>query len=334
MMVRTRPERVYAALTQASELQVWMGAPVVGEAIVGSDLEFQFDQGQRILRFKVIRLEPGQLVEWQVLQPAWPRVVGEQVITWRLSPYEATTLVDMRMAGWPTDDDVYASVSYKWASFMVRLKIYMGDARELERFPPVQVVLTTSPWHVSQMIEEASPSTMLTSARTEDLNATMRESIVQLCVAAHQEADFHNLFTNIPSGGRHFLAFHAKTLVSHAVVTTRWLQPQGLPILKTAYVDAVATLPAFQGQGFGSAVMQHLAQNIADYAIACLETDRIDFYARLGWEVWRGALAGRGEQGNIPTPEQTGVMILRLPQTPALDLDGELTIEWQPGRIW
>ncbi len=40
------------------------------------------------------------------------------------------------MAGWPQDDDAYASVSYKWALFMVRLKIYLGDTREIADFLP------------------------------------------------------------------------------------------------------------------------------------------------------------------------------------------------------
>ena len=99
-------------------------------------------------------------------------------------------------------------------------------------------------------------------------------------------------------------------------------------------MDAVATLPAWQGQGYGSAVMKHLARSIGDYAIAGLETERPGFYERSGWEVWRGALAGRSEQGLILTPEQKRVMILRLAQTPALNLDGRLTIECQAGRIW
>jgi aminoglycoside 2'-N-acetyltransferase I len=174
----------------------------------------------------------------------------------------------------------------------------------------------------------------LTFARTEDLNDATRASIIQVCIAAHQEEDFNNLFSYIPSGGRHFLAYREAELVSHAVVTTRWLQPEGQAILKTAYVDAVATLPAYQGQGYGSAVMRHLAENIPDYEIVCLETEKIAFYERLGWELWRGPLAGRSEQGLIPTPEQKGVMILRLAGTPALNLDGKLTIESQAGRIW
>ena len=152
---------------------------------------------------------------------------------------------------------------------------------------------------------------------------------------AHQEDDFKNLFSYVPSGGLHFLAFQGEQLVSHALVTTRWLQPEGQSLLKTAYVDAVATLPADQRQGHGSAVMRHLASAIdGEYVIACLETERVEFYEQLGWQIWRGPLAGRSEQSLVPTPEQNGIMILRLSQTPALDLDSTLTIECQDERIW
>ncbi len=136
------------------------------------------------------------------------------------------------------------------------------------------------------------------------------------------------------SGARHFLAYDGDTLVSHAVITTRGVQPEGLPILRTAFVDAVSTLPSRQNQGFGTATMRRLAEGIADYSIGCLQTDRTSFYARLGWEEWRGPLAGRSNDGPIPTPDQRGVMVLRLPITPPLDLDATLTIERQPERIW
>jgi aminoglycoside 2'-N-acetyltransferase I len=175
----------------------------------------------------------------------------------------------------------------------------------------------------------------VTALRTEDLSEESRAAIIDLCVAAHQEEDFRNLFKYVPSGGWHFLAYHQRRLVSHAMVTTRWLQPQGHPLLKTAYVDAVSTLPNYQGQGFGSAVMRRLADDIGqEYVIACLETDREGFYERLGWQTWHGPLAGRDENGLIPTPGQRGIMVLSLPQTPSLDFDSMLTIECQPGRIW
>ena len=178
-----------------------------------------------------------------------------------------------------------------------------------------------------------SETITVTSARTEDLSAATRASIIQVCIAAHQKDDFNHLFTYIPAGGIHALSYRADELASHAVVTTRWLQPGGLPLLRTAYVDAVATLPAYQGQGIGSQVMRHLASLLDDFEIACLETDRVSFYARLGWEEWRGALAGRRGAELLPTPDQKGIMILRLARTPALDRDSSLTIEYD-GRIW
>ena len=169
---------------------------------------------------------------------------------------------------------------------------------------------------------------------TEDLTPALRSTVIDVCIAAHEEEEFKNLFTYIPSGGRHFLAYRGPKLVSHAVVTTRWVQPEGHDILKTAFVDAVSTLPAHQQLGYGSATLRRLAAEIDDYEIGCLQTDRVSFYERLGWEVWRGPLAGRGEDGLLPTPDQRGVMVLRLPQTPPLDLDNLLTIEPQPSRIW
>ena len=171
--------------------------------------------------------------------------------------------------------------------------------------------------------------------KTEKLDTDIRNSIIELCIAAHHEEDFKNLFSYVPSGGLHFLAYLKQQLVSHALVTTRWLQPEGQLLLKTAYIDAVSTLPEYQGQGYGSAVMRHLVNTVdGEYAIACLETEREGFFKQLGWETWRGPLAGRNEDGLIPTPEQKGIMILRLSKTPPLDLNSVLTIEHQGGRIW
>ncbi|MCE7989348.1 MAG: GNAT family N-acetyltransferase [Caldilinea sp. CFX5] len=183
-----------------------------------------------------------------------------------------------------------------------------------------------------------SESIEIVAKRTEALDAATRAAIIDVCIKAHNLADFQRLFTYIPSGGLHFLAYRtssnrAQAVVSHAVVTTRWLQPEGHPLLKTAYIDAVATLPAYQRQGIGSALLRTLALGIADYEIGCLETDRLTFYAQVGWEVWRGPLAGRRGTELLPTPEQKGIMILRLAQTPPLDLDSSLTIEYD-GRIW
>jgi len=168
--------------------------------------------------------------------------------------------------------------------------------------------------------------------RTKDINAAERSTIVSLCTEAHQ-VDFGLLFSFLPPDGLHILAYDELQLVGHAVVTTRWLQPDNLRLLKTAYVDAVTTHPAHQRKGIGGSVMRHLASVIQDYELACLETERVSFYARLGWEEWRGPLSGRKGTELIPTPDQKGIMILRLTHTPQLDMLGSLTVQYD-GRIW
>lgn len=170
--------------------------------------------------------------------------------------------------------------------------------------------------------------------RTADIDESMRHAIIAMCTEAHGN-DFSDLFTRyLPPDGQHAIGLIDGAVVGHAVITTRWLQHDEGPLLRTAYVDAVSTSPAHQGQGIGSTVMRRLAQLAStDYDIACLETDRHSFYARLGWELWRGPLAGRGDDGLVPTPDQTGIMILRLPRTPPLNIDGALTIKID-GRIW
>lgn len=125
------PARVYTALTQPRELEIWMDAPTLGQSEVGKLLEFQYDQGRRTLKMEIIQLEPAQQVQWRVVQAMWKSEAQEQFITWTLSPYEISTLIDFRMNGWPDEDESYPSVSYKWASFMMRLRIHLGDRRDI-----------------------------------------------------------------------------------------------------------------------------------------------------------------------------------------------------------
>jgi len=47
MMVHNKPDKLYEAITQHSDLEVWMGAPTLAKPEVGSIIEFQYDQGQR-----------------------------------------------------------------------------------------------------------------------------------------------------------------------------------------------------------------------------------------------------------------------------------------------
>ena len=165
----------------------------------------------------------------------------------------------------------------------------------------------------------------------DELSPSTRSPIIALCSQAFDE-DFHRLFQLLP-GSTHVLGYAGGDLASHACWVTRWLQPDELGLLRTAYVEAVATAPRCQGRGYGSAVMRRVALEIAGYELGALSPARPGFYARLGWEPWRWPTAIRTAVGLLHTPDEE-VMMLRTPHTPALDLDALLTGEWREGELW
>lgn len=171
----------------------------------------------------------------------------------------------------------------------------------------------------------------LTCVAAADLSQPERAEIVALCTVAYDE-DFSDMFDVFP-GSSHVLARLDGQLVSHAAWVTRWLQPEGLPVLRTAFVEAVATAPEHQGKGFASAVLRDLATRVMDYELGALSSSDAAFYERLGWELWRGPLGIRTDPGIQPTPGEEA-MILRLPKTPPLDLNRGLTAEWRVGELW
>jgi aminoglycoside 2'-N-acetyltransferase I len=168
---------------------------------------------------------------------------------------------------------------------------------------------------------------------TDRLGTAQRAAIVRLCTSAFAQ-DFSALFDLVPSTASHILVRLDHMLLSHATWMPRWFQPHRQPLLRTAYVDAVATLPAYHGRGIGSLVMRELVTQIQDYDLGGLATSRVGFYERLGWECWRGPLSARMAHGLLPTPDEQ-VMILRLPRTPAdLDPTLPLSVEWRAGSVW
>jgi aminoglycoside 2'-N-acetyltransferase I len=164
-----------------------------------------------------------------------------------------------------------------------------------------------------------------------ELGSDERAEIINLCTDAYEE-DFAHLFASLP-GSTHLLGRLDGKIVTHAAWVTRWLEPQGQPLLRTAYVEAVATLPSYQGRGFGSSIMRELKNYILDYELGALSPSEVGFYERLGWELWQGPLAIRKPAGIELTADEE-VMILRLPRTPELNLSALLTAEWRAGELW
>jgi aminoglycoside 2'-N-acetyltransferase I len=165
-----------------------------------------------------------------------------------------------------------------------------------------------------------------------ELTAATRQEINGLCSRAFEEA----WQLEAMGESQHILGWLDGQLVTHGMWVTRWLQVGDDPLLHTAYVEGVVTELAYRNRGLATAVMQRIAHEIKDYELGGLSPFSVAYYKRLGWEKWRGPLFIRSETGLIKTPTMEGecVMILRLPQTPPLNLDAPLSAEWRPGELW
>jgi aminoglycoside 2'-N-acetyltransferase I len=136
-------------------------------------------------------------------------------------------------------------------------------------------------------------------------------------------------------GGTHFVTEIDGQIVAHASVVQRELHVAGKP-LRTGYVEAVATRPDLQGRGHGTAVMREADALIErDFELGALGTGSQGFYERLGWQIWRGPSAVRTDDGDQPTPDEDGyIMVLHTPATPPLEVTAPISCEWRDGDVW
>jgi aminoglycoside 2'-N-acetyltransferase I len=157
-------------------------------------------------------------------------------------------------------------------------------------------------------------------------------AIVAMCELAYEEP-LAGLF-DAYGPAQHLIGRQDGRIVSHVMWVTRWLQPDGLPPLRTAYIEMVASHPAYQSLGYATRLMAQVPRRLtSDFQLAALCPAETTLYRRLGWTFWRGPLFIRRAESLLPTPEEE-VMILPLPGTPRLDLDAALSAEWREGELW
>jgi aminoglycoside 2'-N-acetyltransferase I len=160
----------------------------------------------------------------------------------------------------------------------------------------------------------------------------IKKEIVSLCNRAY-EKDMGILLETFLDA-THVLGYYNDLLVCHALWVTRYLQVGTNPIMRTAYIEAVATEAKYRNRGFASCLMKYLIGEIQDYELAALSPFSVQYYERLGWELWRGSLFIRTKDNLMPSLDGEEVMIFRLPKTPVLDLNAPLSAEWREGELW
>ncbi|WP_410636308.1 SRPBCC family protein [Amycolatopsis sp. cmx-4-83] len=112
------PEKVYEALTTIDGLAGWWTEKTEGETGVGDVIAFRFIPGG--FDMKVIELDPGRLVRWEVVDgpPEW---IGT-TIRWDLEQRDDYTIVLFKHEGWREAVEFMHHCSTKWAIYLMSLK--------------------------------------------------------------------------------------------------------------------------------------------------------------------------------------------------------------------
>ena len=116
--IKSTPEAVYKALTTIEGLSGWWTRNTQGDGSVGGVIQFRFGAGG--FDMKVLALDPGKRVLWQVVDgpPEW---IGTKV-SFDLKQDGDYTIILFKHQGWKEPVEFMHHCSTKWAVFLLSLK--------------------------------------------------------------------------------------------------------------------------------------------------------------------------------------------------------------------
>jgi aminoglycoside 2'-N-acetyltransferase I len=170
---------------------------------------------------------------------------------------------------------------------------------------------------------------------TRSLSEADRHAIRRLLDEAF-EGDFSDDDWRHALGGWHALIEGPGLAAAHAAVVERELLVGARPF-RSGYVEAVAVAPSLQRTGLGAAVMATVTDLVrARFDLGALSTGEWSFYARFGWERWRGPTYIRTPDGGLvrSAEEDDSVMIVRCPPSLDIDVAEAITCEKRQGDSW
>jgi aminoglycoside 2'-N-acetyltransferase I len=175
-------------------------------------------------------------------------------------------------------------------------------------------------------------------AQTDEIDPERFAEITDVCEAAFG-TPFAPVWARV-GPGLHVTAEVDGRIAAHAMIVDRslYVEHETDVGIDVGYVENVATRPDLRGHGHAVAVMREINRILRDeYALGGLATAENAFYARVGWETWRGPSWVRMADGQrVRSADHDGqIMVLRTSRTPAgLDLGGPVAVDWRPGTAW
>ena len=116
--IRSSLDDTYQALVTRDGLAGWWTADTRGDGKVGGVLQFRFGAGG--FDMKVLELQPGQRVLWQVVDG--PEEWIGTTVDWKLKQEDDHVVILFRHQGWKEPVEFMHHCSTKWAIFLISLK--------------------------------------------------------------------------------------------------------------------------------------------------------------------------------------------------------------------
>ena len=111
-------DAVYQALTNCEDLSGWWTTTTQGDSKVGGVIQFRFGAGG--IDMKVLELQPGKRVMWQVVDG--PQEWISTKVSFDLRQEGDWTIVLFKHQGWKEPVEFMHHCSTKWAVFLLSLK--------------------------------------------------------------------------------------------------------------------------------------------------------------------------------------------------------------------
>lgn len=134
------PDDAYKALATIEGLSAWWTVDTTGESKTGGVVKFRFGELGGF-DMKVIELDPGKRVLWQVVDgpEEW---IGTRVV-FDLKQDGNYTIILFKHEGWKEPNEFMFHCSTKWASFLMSLKSLVETGKGAPYPDDVQI----SDWH-------------------------------------------------------------------------------------------------------------------------------------------------------------------------------------------
>lgn len=116
--IRSSLDDTYQALVTRDGLAGWWTGDTRGDGEVGGVLQFRFGAGG--FDMKVLELQPGRRVRWQVVDG--PEEWLGTTVDWQLKQEDEHVVILFRHEGWKEPVEFMHHCSTKWAIFLMSLK--------------------------------------------------------------------------------------------------------------------------------------------------------------------------------------------------------------------